>query len=263
MATRSPQSAAADAPTRDPGGFDYFHATRGPWYGFLFALPVLLAYEALELWLQPQWTNGADAILARLLAGVVGPEARATAMLVILVVAGLACWWADRRQRPAAGGRISSGYLVGMFAESLVYALLLGSAVNFILGLLLPGGLGLQIGGVAGMSPLERLTMALGAGIYEELLFRVLIMGGLALLLIHGLRVGGVTAWIFAAVVSSVVFSLFHYLGPGSESFAFDSFLFRTVAGGVLAAIYGLRGFGIAVWAHALYDVFVMFVVGT
>ncbi len=61
-----------------------------------------------------------------------------------------------------------------------------------------------------------------------------------------------------AAVVSSLIFSLFHYLGPLGDSFQLSSFVFRFVAGMVLAGIYRWRGFGIAAGTHALYDVFVV-----
>jgi hypothetical protein len=55
-----------------------------------------------------------------------------------------------------------------------------------------------------------------------------------------------------------VIFSGFHYLGAGSEAFAITSFAFRTVLGLMLAAVYIFRGFATAVYAHFLYDVYVM-----
>ena len=144
-----------------------------------------------------------------------------------------------------------------MAAESLVYALLLGGLVIQIMHLVLSSW-ALQIGPDGG-GFWYNLTMALGAGIYEELLFRVLLMGGLKLLLC---QLGGVDhflAWTIAALVSSVVFSLFHYVGPGGEPFEVMSFIFRFIAGGLLAGLYAARGFGIAVWTHAIYDVIVLF----
>lgn len=235
----------------------YLTATRGPWYGFLFALPVLAAYEALEFTFQPDWVNGADAILTRLFAGF-GAGTRFQVLLYATLASGLLCYLADRRLRAATGrGPLHYSYFPGMLVESVVYAVLFGGAVNAIQNYV-PG---LQTGG-PGQGALYALTMSLGAGIYEELLFRVIILGGLFVLLRHVAQVPALGSWVLACLVSSAVFSLFHYVGPGGDVFHLDSFFFRFVAGGLLATIYAARGFGIAVWTHALYDVLVMFLHG-
>jgi hypothetical protein len=101
-----------------------------------------------------------------------------------------------------------------------------------------------------------QLMISLGAGIYEELLFRVVLVSGLAWLAtrLFGWRRSG--ANIFAVVLGALIFSAFHYLGPYGERLALDSFTFRTVAGLLFSGLYVLRGFGITAWTHALYDVF-------
>jgi hypothetical protein len=98
--------------------------------------------------------------------------------------------------------------------------------------------------------------VSLGAGLYEELLFRVILVSGLAAL---GTRVFGwktVPAGIFAAVVGAVIFSGFHYVGPYGDPFQVGSFTFRAIAGLLFSGLYLTRGFGITAWSHALYDVF-------
>jgi membrane protease YdiL (CAAX protease family) len=242
----------------------YWRVTRGPWYGFVFALPVLLAYEGLVWVLQPHLINGADAVLKSVTAPLLralGPQ-REVVLPVVLAVSGIGCFVAHRRRyRGRDDGRLRLDYFALMFSESCIYALFFGQVVNRILATMLGGSLGLQLGGGA-LGPLQSFTLALGAGLYEELLFRVLLMGGLSLALIHLARVPMAAAWGVAALVSSVVFSSAHYLGSAADQFTPESFLFRFVAGGLLAALYGLRGFGVAVWTHALYDVLVM-VIGT
>ena len=59
-------------------------------------------------------------------------------------------------------------------------------------------------------------------------------------------------------MLSAFIFSLFHYFGPLGDRFQLASFTFRFVAGIVLAAIYRFRGFGVAAYTHALYDVLVV-----
>jgi membrane protease YdiL (CAAX protease family) len=104
----------------------------------------------------------------------------------------------------------------------------------------------------------NRLMLALGAGLYEELLFRVLLVGGLA----AGLRwVAGLTvpvAGVIAAVIGAAVFSAFHYVGEYGDPWELASFTYRAIAGLVFSGLYLTRGFGITAWTHAMYDVYVM-----
>lgn len=234
----------------------YFGATRGAWYGFLFALPILAAYEALEFVFQPRWLNGADAMLRTLLAGL-GPHERSTVMLVVLAVCGLLCWILDGSRLRREGRGLHGRYFVGMLTESVVYALFLGQVVTRIMRLL-AGDWSLQMAPQGG-GFLFNVTMAMGAGIYEELVFRVLILGGLMLVFSELLKIEKVLSWVLAVLLSSLLFSLFHYVGFGSEPFGLESFIFRFIAGAVLATLFALRGFGIAVWTHSLYDLLVMF----
>jgi membrane protease YdiL (CAAX protease family) len=99
--------------------------------------------------------------------------------------------------------------------------------------------------------------ISLGAGIYEELLFRVILVGALAAI---GARAFGWTtrtAGIVAAVAGALLFSAFHYIGPYGDPLELGSFTFRALAGLVFSGLYLTRGFGIAAWTHALYDVYV------
>jgi len=60
--------------------------------------------------------------------------------------------------------------------------------------------------------------LALGAGVYEELVFRGLLFGVSALAL-RRLKFPGWFAYVVAALFSSIAFSWFHYLG--GEPFTF------------------------------------------
>jgi len=63
-------------------------------------------------------------------------------------------------------------------------------------------------------------------------------------------------AGISAALISAVIFSAFHYIGVYGDPWALESFTFRFLAGLAFSALFLLRGFGVAAWTHALYDVF-------
>ena len=101
----------------------------------------------------------------------------------------------------------------------------------------------------------------MGAGIYDEALFRLLLFTGLLRLLRLVRAPTGVAAG-FAALASAAFFSAAHHVGPFGEAFDSTVFLFRLLAGLYFALLYQLRGFGIAVGAHACYDVLVGVSVG-
>jgi TRAP-type C4-dicarboxylate transport system permease small subunit len=127
--------------------------------------------------------------------------------------------------------------------------------VSTLTGLLLsPRLAAVQGGGPVPLALGAQLVISLGAGIYEELLFRVLLVWAFtALGGALGLKRAGAVA--LAVVLSALVFSAFHYVGPLGDTLTLSSFTFRAIAGLLLSALYVARGFGITAWTHALYDV--------
>lgn len=101
-----------------------------------------------------------------------------------------------------------------------------------------------------------QLISFVGAGIYEELLFRLLVFGGVVSIL-RLVDVPGVTAVLVAVLASSLTFAVAHHVGPYGEVFDGYVFLFRSLAGLYFTLLFLLRGFGVAVGAHACYDIFI------
>lgn len=135
--------------------------------------------------------------------------------------------------------------------EGVAYAFVMRLAAGRAVGVLpLAAGIDPHAAGV---------VMSLGAGFYEELLFRVgLFWGGtLALRAFFGpiFRFGMTLAW---AVVAAAIFAGWHYIGPFADDWNIRTFVFRTVCGLVLTAIFAFRGFAAAVWTHALYDIWAL-----
>jgi len=101
-----------------------------------------------------------------------------------------------------------------------------------------------------------RTVLFIGAGVYEEFLFRFLLLPAL----IVAFSKGGVPAGraaLLAILWTSMLFSAAHYIGPAGDSFALFTFLFRFAAGVFFAAVFLSRGFGIVVGCHAAYDLLV------
>jgi len=236
---------------------DYLRRSRSAWYSFLFVLPLLALYHAgvvvTNLGQRGVVVNGADALLQAALHAI-GAGGWFTSAWFLAAIAGIGIYRADPAARKE---RVQPRTFALMLAESVLYALLFGGVVASIVRALMPWvNTGLQIGLPLGVG--RSLSLSLGAGLYEELVFRVIGMGGIYWLLQRCCHAQETPAMLGAAVVSSLIFSLFHYLGPLGDSFQLSSFVFRFVAGMVLAGIYRWRGFGIAAGTHALYDVFVV-----
>jgi hypothetical protein len=236
-------------PTPTTGWQAYHRATRSATYGFLSTLPLFALYETMIV-----LVNLDAARTVRVGAGVWIKElltmtgASGGLILALLVVGGgLAAYLLDRhRDIP-----LRTRYFVGLVGESVVYAVLVALLVSSAVGALF-----------AAVPPPEgalwtQVALSIGAGIYEELVFRVLLVGGLALLF-RALMESPVQAYVLAALLGAALFSGVHYVGPLGDPFALPSFTFRFLFGLALNALFLGRGFGVAAWTHALYDVMVV-----
>ena len=251
---------------------EYWFETRRPFCNLVFLLPLLLAYE-MGVWLiggpdGDSVRNGADAWMR------LGLQRMGLDLLWLLpaVVIGAMLSWQWISCQP---WRMSWDTLGGMLAESLLFAfvlILLGQLTDYCFRQ--AGAMTLQVDESRWHSGfLVKLIAFTGAGIYEEFLFRLCLIpvtyAALRALLVphRGSVVGTI-------VLTSLIFSLAHYLGPAADGQSLSllteavarvqssrslwfSFVFRTLAGMFFASLFFLRGFGITVGTHAVYDVFV------
>src|SRR5262249_17008443 len=100
----------------------------------------------------------------------------------------------------------------------------------------------------------------IGAGVYEETLFRLMLVP----LFFHALRVlqaPTVLSSSLAVTGSALLFALAHYAGAPGEAFTWFAFILRWMAGVFFAWVFVLRGFGIAVGSHIIYDILVGWVI--
>ena len=237
----------------------YWQVSRAPRYSLLFALPLLVFYQVLAVLLAHgarSVRNGADVILQALFTAVAGAWGPPLFMACVIGAGG----WLVTRDLRAHGSRLRSGVFIAMLGEAIALALLfgfvVGSVTSGVLGMLqtlaVPGGGGHE------MDWWTRLMVSLGAGIYEELLFRVLLVGALAAAARALLGWRPLTAGVAATFAGAAIFSAFHYLGPYADRWQLYSFAFRMVAGLFFSGLYLARGFGITAWTHALYDVLLL-----
>lgn len=232
----------------------YWQLSRSARYGVLFALPLLVAYESLAFLLEGSATmgvrNGADVILKSLFLSLGGARGLLVFDLLLLGVAGYFVW------RDRATGPLQGRVFAGMLAESVVLAVAFGLVAGLLTSLILNGPSALAVGGLGQFGLATQVMLSLGAGIYEELLFRVILVSGLLALARVLFGWAPRAAGTFAVVVGALVFSAFHYIGRFGDAFTLQSFTFRFVSGLLFSGLFVIRGFGITAWTHALYDVF-------
>ncbi len=232
-------------------GGSYWQATRHPWPCLLFLLPLMVAYEGGILLLggTEELRTGTDTWL-RWTLQLIGLRALFWLPATILVVFFA---WTCRRwgDRPAD----TVGVWVGMATESVVFALLLWGLSRLQEPVLEQLGLTVSTANVA-TAGVPRAVSFLGAEIYEELLFRLLLYP----LLLWAIGLTGAPralTILLALVLSAAIFAAAHHIGPYGEAYDPRVFSYRFLAGAYFALLFQFRGFGIAVGTHACFDVIV------
>ena len=237
---------------------EYWGQSRRPLASLAFVLPLLVLYEGGVVVLGPHAVrNGADVWLRKLLDGLGFGN---YFLLPALTVGLLLAWHHISHQR----WRISPAVLYTMFAECavLALALLIAGRVQSVVAQELMSPRAAE-GVPAAISELSDKTAVMGmvlgfagAGVYEEVLFRLILLPP-AWLCLSRLGAARAVRIVGVVVATSLAFAAAHYLGPYGEHFDPFSFSFRFTAGAVFAMLFVYRGFGIAAGTHALYDIFV------
>ncbi|MDX2090994.1 MAG: CPBP family glutamic-type intramembrane protease [Kofleriaceae bacterium] len=203
----------------------------------MLIFPLLLAYEVGVLFAGR--VNGAD-IVTRAVYGAMGT--RGAYLLVHAVFAVAFIVWIRRDKRWSS---LTLEVAAPVILEAAIYALTLGALGTLIVERLL--GLGLSAGSI---------VSAIGAGVHEELVFR---LGALTLLasMLARANLDRRVAFLLALALSTVLFAAAHHVGVYGEPFTTHAFAFRCVAGAAFALIFWFRSLAHAVYAHVLYDVLV------
>ncbi len=110
-------------------------------------------------------------------------------------------------------------------------------------------------------SLMANVVTGVGAGIYEELVFRLILICLLMVLLQDVIGTSHKNAIVLSVLISAALFSAHHHiiyidghLGQSSP-FNLTEFGFRTLAGVYFAVLFAIRGFGITAGTHAFYDI--------
>jgi membrane protease YdiL (CAAX protease family) len=226
---------------------NYLERSELPLTSLLFLMPLLILYELGTRWYLSDPVGSTEQIRAFSLMqqffqmfGATARHLPAVAVIVLLLS------WHIARNDPWT---LYPRTCLGMAVESCAMAIplvVIGHAVMYYMQ---------SIHLMASDSTRSLLILNVGAGIYEELVFRLIAFTALSFLLRDLLHLSKWTSAVGMVLISALLFSGYHYLG--NEQFELPSFAFRTVAGIYLGGMFLVRGFGITVGAHAAYDIFI------
>lgn len=256
------RTASAPSPTdEDPVGIaggltaarGYFARSELPLTSLVFVLPMVIMYEIGTRYLTTAAQSGRDQEIIAFtkmqaffgLFGITSRHLPAIAVVGIL----LACHIARRD-----AWKVEWYTLAGMAVESILLVLpLIG--ISLVMSRYFP-----LAGGVSWAGQVkDNVIMSMGAGVYEELVFRLAMFAILSLLLKDALRMRQKWSYLLVVLISAVCFSAYHYLSP-TEHFRMRTFVFRTVAGIYFGVLFIVRGFGVTAGCHTAYDIMIMFI---
>lgn len=225
---------------------DYFWRSAQPLTILLFLLPMIILYEIGTRFYASDWvTHTETRVLAfnlmRQFLGFFGAMAQ---YLPCLVVVGILLAWHIAKR---AKWEVRPGTALLMALESLLLAIPV-LALGRVLGYVLP----LYTSGEAWKSGV---VLALGAGVYEELIFRLMAFTVLDMLLVDLFKLGRRPAMLLIVLSTSILFASYHYWSPQSEVFQWRDFVFRTICGVYFGVLLLMRGFGITAGSHSAYDI--------
>ncbi len=235
----------------------YWALTRRPLPSLSLVLPLMLIYELGVLWQggasAGSFRTGADAWMRHVLASLGLVDQWLLPLALVLILLG----W---QVASARDWRFSPSILPIMLLESCVLAVALvgvSRLIDMSFAFLDPNPPPV----LSVVSASNRMSFApiigyLGAGVYEEALFR-LVLVPILFVLLRLLQTPQILASALAVTGSALLFSLAHHAGTPGEAFTWYAFIFRWMAGVFFAWIFVIRGFGIAVGTHTAYDILV------
>lgn len=232
----------------------YFFDSKRPLQILLFLLPFVIAYEiGSVLFLSGDSGEIVRTVAAqRLMAqafemfGPLGVHLPGITMIVVLFV-----WHIMARDR----WRVHWPVLLIMLLESAVWTFPLLVLVSLIDPTSFVSASG---GDPQDWSAGARLTISVGAGLFEELLFRMVAIAAVHFVMVDLFRTSQRVGSVVAVLVAALAFGLYH---TGTSNVHVGWLMFYSAAGVYFGALFMTRGFGIVVATHALYDIIALVII--
>ena len=223
----------------------YFQRSKSLANSFLFILPLLVLYEIGIATQGSGIKNTADVIIKTPLL-LFGRNGSLIFNLLVIAFLFVSVFYIEKKYR------FSSLIFIPMLMEGAVYALFIGYGLGLVVyKILFPFTLAILFS----TNLWTGIVLSIGAGVYEEIVFRLLLITALYFILANLLKINKPFSAIISILLGALIFTAMHYIGTLKDSFTYASFTFRLLSGIVLSAIFLFRGLGIVVYTHAIYDV--------
>jgi len=234
----------------------YWTESRRPIVILAFLLPLILAYE-LCLWLLLRSRDGVTISTVeahkRILQFFAAFDIAPTGGLFLgglLIIAVLLVWHLLARD----SWRFRPWVLGGMAVESLLLALPL-LVMSMVIATQIPAAAAAPMTDLMDLGVGSRIAISIGAGLYEELVFRMLLIAVIHTLLVDVAKLSHAAGMTVAIVLSAAAFTFYHDLSGLSGADLAQRMVFYFLAGGYFGILFVARGFGIVVGVHATYDI--------
>jgi len=233
------------------GGWQgYLQETCGLPLSLLFIAPMLIVYEVGLMLRRPERHSWAGSVVRETLFNLLGSDGMTVLNVVVLATVLAGFWWLKRRRS------VHIRYYPVLLAESAVYAFFFGWMVLAVIDIAqLPVAMGRLQNAI--WETADNMVLSIGAGVYEEIVFRLLLMTGICMLVRKGWDTKPAFSAGLAVIISSLIFAVCHHIGPAGEPFRWHAFSFRFVSGSLFGVIYLCRGLAVAAYTHAFYDIIV------
>tara|TARA_B100000959_G_C14847365_1_gene568606 strand:- start:53 stop:811 length:759 start_codon:yes stop_codon:yes gene_type:complete len=224
----------------------YSEVSRQPLYILVFLLPLILFYEFALYSTNKNIQIKAHDHLVRFFEQFDMPPTRGLWLGGIAILTILFLWHIFTGNR----WTVKLKFIMFMGIESVACAIPL-----LLFGAVL-GGLtaAASTSPIADLTGFDKIAVSIGAGLYEELVFRMLVIAVIHTVVCNVFKQSDLTGLTVGVLVSAILFALYHDLPNAGSLQALELFFYST-AGIYLGILYVTRGFGIVAATHAVYDV--------
>ncbi len=225
----------------------YLNSSKSLHYSLILTLPVLAMYELGTIFLFRdsffELRNSGEILLRSLFEslGLTNPLMVSGILLILFIIVMVRGYKIEKKPG------IHANYIVYMLLESMFWGALIFIALQLFTQL------PLQL--ITMEEKLSNINLAIGAGIFEELIFRLVVISAILVILERGLTFESQYAIPLAIILSAIIFAAFHLF---MEVYSFPVFSQRVVGGILLGSLFYIRGYGISVYAHIIYNFLIL-----
>lgn len=225
----------------------YLKSSRSIHYSLILVLPVLAIYEAGVFFLFRdsffEMRNTGEVLIRSFFTRINLSNPYIISGILLLVFMAVMIRGYRIEKKPG----VHANFLVYMLIESMFW----GSTLYITLHLF--AEIPLQM--MTLEDKMANMNLAIGAGIFEELIFRMVIITAIFIVLQQGVGVSENASKITSILLAAIIFAGFHLF---METFSPNVFAQRVFGGLFLGVLYTFRGYGISAYAHIIYNFLIL-----